>query len=455
MRFPLPRNLSLIAGAALLSVFPAAAQTNLETNAGIEFNFSTPGASNLARGGAFLALADDATTAYTNPAGLTNLFDPEVSLEVRSWRFTHVFTDRGRREGQEPTDRGVDTLAGLRDGEASNEVTGISFLSYVYPREKIAVAIYRHELVSFEADFETQGAFLEETNQTRGPLGLPGVDDGRLASLRNRMRLDVESFGLSAAYRFGPGLSLGLGLAYFDFSLDSRADRFVPPFFEAPDFRPEKVVSFQTQRGDDSDWGIRAGFLWTSDNRLISVGGAFRQGADFAVLAESRNGPASPAGFAEKETPSRFNIPDVYGLGIALRLTASFQITFDYDRVEYSDLKDGLVDIFGLDGLIPGLDPETGSFRIDDADELRLGFESSLLKLRFPISLRYGVWYDPDHTLRFEGENSSLRTVFRPRDDEFHLSFGVGLPRERFQLHAGVDVSDRVTTAALSTVLRF
>ena len=49
------------------------AQTNSEINAGIQFNFSNPGARSLGFGGAFIGLADDATAAYTNPAGLTNL----------------------------------------------------------------------------------------------------------------------------------------------------------------------------------------------------------------------------------------------------------------------------------------------------------------------------------------------------------------------------------------------
>ena len=63
----------------------ACAQTNLETNAGVQFNFSTPGAGNLALGGAFLGLAFDASAAYTNPAGLTTIAAPETLVEARHW----------------------------------------------------------------------------------------------------------------------------------------------------------------------------------------------------------------------------------------------------------------------------------------------------------------------------------------------------------------------------------
>ena len=82
----------------------ANAQTNLETNAGIQFNFSTPGASNLALGGAFLALADDASAAYTNPAGLTSILEPEVMVEGRIWEYTHIFY-RSRPARRERADR--------------------------------------------------------------------------------------------------------------------------------------------------------------------------------------------------------------------------------------------------------------------------------------------------------------------------------------------------------------
>jgi hypothetical protein len=40
---------------------------------GVDFRFNNPGARANAMGGAFIGLADDATAAYTNPAGLTIL----------------------------------------------------------------------------------------------------------------------------------------------------------------------------------------------------------------------------------------------------------------------------------------------------------------------------------------------------------------------------------------------
>ena len=100
--------------AALLTAPDAVrAQTNLETNAGVQFNFLTPGAGNLGMGSAFIALAFDATAAYTNPAGLAQVVRPEAWVEARSWRYTHLYTDRGRLVGPH-TGVGADDTTGLK-----------------------------------------------------------------------------------------------------------------------------------------------------------------------------------------------------------------------------------------------------------------------------------------------------------------------------------------------------
>jgi hypothetical protein len=54
-----------------------------ETIVPLQLSFSDPGARSMGFGGAFVALADDATAAFANPAGLVQLLRPEVSVEGR------------------------------------------------------------------------------------------------------------------------------------------------------------------------------------------------------------------------------------------------------------------------------------------------------------------------------------------------------------------------------------
>ncbi len=59
----------------------------------IEFNFLNPGARSLGFGGAFAAVADDATAAFANPAGLVQLLRPEISVEETLGSYSTLFTE--------------------------------------------------------------------------------------------------------------------------------------------------------------------------------------------------------------------------------------------------------------------------------------------------------------------------------------------------------------------------
>src|SRR4029079_5726097 len=63
-----------------------------ETFSGFQFNFNNPGARALGMGGAFVAVADDATAVVANPAGLVILQRPELSAGVKFPRFTNSFS---------------------------------------------------------------------------------------------------------------------------------------------------------------------------------------------------------------------------------------------------------------------------------------------------------------------------------------------------------------------------
>jgi hypothetical protein len=66
----------------LLGAGPSYAQGGPET---LLFSFSNPGARSIGLGGAFVALADDATAVYSNPGGLVQLARPEISIDGRFW----------------------------------------------------------------------------------------------------------------------------------------------------------------------------------------------------------------------------------------------------------------------------------------------------------------------------------------------------------------------------------
>jgi long-chain fatty acid transport protein len=448
------------------------AQSNDEIGTGIQFDFSTPGARSLALGGAFLGLADDATAAYANPAGLKNLTRPEVAVEGRRWNFSSRFTTAGHVPADAVTGVGVDTVRGVASGSLKDDTLGLSFLSFVFPRDRWAIAFYRHELSNYEARIESQGPFI-------------GREDAfRVFPFRSKIELDIIHYGVSGSLDLGQKLSVGGGISYYDFSLASRTERFfragarqpanqpantVPGGFYGPaDFSPANLFNSQVQEGDDSDLAWSVGFLWRPRDKW-SLGGVYRRGPEFNYTARFVFGPKAQAVGVARDGEvltsnsagvriggrGTFHVPDVYGLGVALFPGYRLQATLDVQRVRYSQLTDHLVNL--LQNLTAD---QLGKFRTDDATEIHLGLEYTIFQAH-PIELRLGAWSDPDHKMRFDSADPRdllLATRFQPGHDEIHLTGGFGLyigGGQRYKLDAAVDLSDRLDTLSLALATTF
>ena len=449
---------------------PLAAQVDDEVIAGVQFNFTPPGARSLGLGGAFLAIANDATAAYSNPAGLTNLTVQEMSAEGRTFSYSTLFTNGGRAQctddgsdfGSGPcadgvaSDFGFDDTDGLTFGESSDDTSGLSFISYVIPVKDFRFAIYRHELVNFESAFRTEGAFAGVSDTE--PLNFV-----RLFPIDTRLELDVENYGASFAYKFG-SFSLGVSANYYLYEIEALTQRFntalEPPFTEPgqiagpPLYDSANVFATQVQSGDDEDLGVNVGFLWELSSRFV-LGGAYRDGVSFEYDYVVSCGPADPVNcnFPPRVGVPEFNVPTVWGIGMAIRPTERFTIAIDYDNVEYSALTESFVNLAE-----PANDP--ADFVVDDADEIHLGLEYVFANLRNPITIRVGGWEDPAHQIRYIGDSPTTSIVLwsgsNLAEDETHLTGGLGFTiGENFGLDLAGDFSDRVDIAALSAFFRF
>ncbi len=424
-----------IALAVCLTV-PASAQ---EGPLSLELSFSNPGARSMGFGGAFVALADDATAAFANPAGLVQLTRREISIEGRLWSTSTPFTEGGRLTG-EPTGIGLDTVAGLRVAEISEDLADVSFLSYVYPRKRWALAFYRHQLARTESFSETQGFFADP------PLSPRTVD------FRRDIDFDIVTHAAAVAYRVNECLSLGVTLSYFRADATLLTESYAPLDVSLPEglfgrnvYPPEALVEMDLTTSDDTSFGFGLGALWRLSPRW-SAGVSYRQGPELSGGATEVFGPASeddPPGTVFVLDTNNAQLPDVFGLGAAYR-SASGRLTvaFEWDRVEYSSIVDSLGE-------------DAADARLDDGDELHLGAE-----LVFPgkaaIALRAGVWLDPDHRIRFaEGTNALGRAIFRAGDDELHFALGAGVAFDRIQIDAAVDFSDLADTVSLSAIYSF
>jgi hypothetical protein len=182
-----------------------------------QFSFSNPGARSLGFGGAFVALADDATAAYANPAGLVQLIQPEVSVEGRFWSYSTAYTLGGRIDG-EPTGIGIDSAVGLRTARSSDDIADLSFVSFVYPGKRWSLALYRHQLANFEFFSQTDALFRAAT-----PPDPPSLT-ARSLDIRASTDSEIVGWGISGAYRVSDDLSLGLGVIYREGDVSSTVE---------------------------------------------------------------------------------------------------------------------------------------------------------------------------------------------------------------------------------------
>jgi long-subunit fatty acid transport protein len=190
--------------AALLAAGPVWAQEEIPPT--LEFGFSNPGARSMGFGGAFAALADDATAAFANPAGLVQLVEPEVSIEGRSWSYSTPYVSGGRIWGTS-TGIGQDSTAGLRTSTSDQDLTGLSFVSFVYPTGRWSFAFYRHLLSNYEFEGTTDGLY-------SGPWPEWGWHRREFA-YQKAVNLQIVSYSVAGAYQVTESLSLGLAINYF------------------------------------------------------------------------------------------------------------------------------------------------------------------------------------------------------------------------------------------------
>src|SRR5579859_4720070 len=239
------RKAAFVVALCAFATVPAfAPNTDIEALAGLQFNFGNPGARALGMGGAFLGLADDASAAEANPAGLTILRKPEVSLEARNYQEQQIFTTGG-------TFPDISRTAFSHYSNAAE----VTFASFVYPHKNWVVAAYYHEpLRNAGAGRDVEISTNQLTGQvtatvpnfflaTKNPTG--PLTSAQCEALKKQLNdifacaeyqvlpfvsaLDVQerTYGISGAYSFGK-LSVGGTVRYQQFSESAVTFRFDP-----------------------------------------------------------------------------------------------------------------------------------------------------------------------------------------------------------------------------------
>ena len=130
-------------------------------------------------------------------------------------------------------------------------------------------------------------------------------------------------------------------------------------------------------------------------------------------------------------------------------------MSFDYDRVQYSRLKE---DFITFQAISTGTQEQ---LQISDGNEVHFGAEYVFAQVPHTPAVRGGIWYDPGHAVRYISDNSNSPTDVRMKatlpggEDLVHYCLGFGIPlSSAFEFNIGADVSKERRYVSASFVAR-
>lgn len=470
---------------AILGASGALAITDEEVYRTFRFNFINPGGRAGAMGGAFIGIADDATAAAANPAGLTNLISPEFFVELRLQD-----NDPVQIEALVDDPRGFpDPLLTASRGESEN-ILSPSFISVVKPFEHWVIGFSRQEVLNERSS--TANVF---TNPKAPAAGIILASEGELEVL-------VENYNLSLGFKGGKWFAAGVSATWSRLSLEARNENY---FDTGTGLTPDYATEVD-DKNEDLTWS--AGFLFKPHDK-IHLGLVYRDGASFDVEESIRDtappgrypsagvladflgnqniafDPFAPFGLSPNmfDDPLSFNnhfeVPDQYGIGFGIRPVQQFTIAIDAVQVEYSDLEHGFVGNVN-DLTFPGDAPNcdlanpnpdgtfpceyttpVATYELADALIWHLGLEYVwTLNEKVPFALRGGVYNDPNTRLDAKyppgGVFIADDQTFPKGDEDLHYTLGVGFVlQDKFQADFAADFSKPAKSFVASFIYHF
>lgn len=470
---------TLVPALLLALAAPAAAQVESALLSKVTFNLTNPGGKSLAMGGAFTAIADDATAAIANPAGLGLLSSVEIGVSgKRSDDVVGLVTARSTATGSltspYPEVRAVNS-------DISARASGVEFAGVVIPvSRRLVAAVSFAENLRFEGDPGPDGySYIElRDNRSGGSTRRDFLYEYRelgAVSLRNRL------LGLSVAYRASERLRIGAGVTLNRMELDLLGDeggdhRIVNRTFITPT-QVQTLTATMAVRDLDS---VTPGFLLGVHADLLpdgklTAGAVYRQtGRANGTFLLGGDVPTPLLGQEARAFSAR--VPRDAAIGLAAQPIPGLTVAVEAQWIAYGDFIEPAlptVSYKGLAGPFPGfpvIDPPILATLAppDDVIVPRLGVEYVATAADLLLAFRLGYHREPARGVTADLKyvdgtgtaydlddppfSSSVRTVYDggKADDRFSGGLGATVSRRvSFDLAFDVGRSSRILSASL------
>lgn len=324
------------------------------------------GARAIGMGGAFVAVADDATASSWNPGGLIQLQKPEASAAYSiEWKAS-------RRHSRSSS---------LEDEKSKDTISSLNYLSCVYP----FTATGRN--LVFALNFQKLYDFYKN------------ITYDKYEEFHSSGKLYVLSPAL--AIQITDNLSFGTTINIWDdwsgYSGWENAHKLIIPEEDINVLEEEEFKNFH-------GLSINLGMLFRITPKLTL-------GAVYKTPFRGRFSYINKSSFAyERCNFKALDLPSIYSLGVSYRISDALTISTDVTKTQWSKLLwlDEKGEKYGLFSLDP-----KNLFNIEPTYALRLGVEYLKIMERTVIPLRCGIFYDP------------IPSINNPHD-EYGISLGSG-----------------------------
>lgn len=338
------------------------------------------------------AAAENASTIFFNPAGMTRLPGRQISGALNAILPSTKFSDSGASRSPlgQPLGPG-----GTNGGDAGDW----AFVPNLYVSWQVAPSWW----VGIGAN---------------APFGLKTEYDadfiGRFQSQRSEVKtIDINP---SVAFRVNDALSIGAGLSWQKGELKIDRSAFVG------------VAAPAQLRLDDDAWGYNLGVL-ASLGKDLRIGLAYRSALEYDLTGTSVVSGIPLAGTAVNGVAANIKLPDTLSWSIAYAATPRWEILGDITYTWWSKIKSVPV-VATTTSVLRAQGQILDTFNLQFKDSYRIGVGLNY-RWREDFTWKFGIAYDktpvPD----------AFRTTFLPDQDRTWVAVG---GKYRFSKQAALDV---------------
>lgn len=339
------------------------------------------GARAMGMGGAFIAVADDATAASWNPAGLTQLRKPEFSFALSYFRRREDYSSERHPEAE---------------GMQRTLSKDLNYFSIAYPfkllNRNMIVSLNYQRLFEFYRNIKTDFVSYSNNPAVRFEQKMDFRQQGKLSTISPAYAIQVTPY-------FSLGFTFNIWTDNLFWSNGWESDTIITGAIARPG---RAATTFRSKDRDRyygfSGFNMHIGFLWDI-NRYITIGGVVKtpftgelqHERSVTTRIKSPNGGYTTTMRIDEDVD--LEMPLSYGLGLAVRFTDTFTVSLDVFRTEWSHfiLEDGQGRRMSA---LTGKPSQEAHIR--PTHQVRLGAEYLIILQKTIIPLRFGLFYDPE-----------------------------------------------------------